>query len=373
MTDPGLMREEPSRLEPLLVMRLDDEAGSIVEVPTLGGVRFYGPGRPATGQQSWDLLAEAALPLEASRDDAGLMLVSPKVRPVGRAKDGPLLFASGPDRVGRERLRSILLDPMAPEKTRRVESWSLLPGAESVMDSAYLILDGRPALAVLTRPSDKLSLFGEKLLRLYFLDQEDRSRTGTKPALAVESHLNIWQQGTLMAVDVDHDGRQDLVVGYWKGLKTAYVVLDTYLQQEENSFRRSAATTEIEVKEGRRSMVGFGRDLDGDGAADLMLLAKDRMLVYRGSAASRDGKSVVEKTPAWSVEAPQSAGGRGDDDDIDIQLGGGNNTGEARVQISPRNAPRPVDLDGDGRAEILFATNTAENHGIFQVIRLSRP
>ena len=331
----------------------------------VGSLRGYGPSvrepNPAAGgtrgtAAAWAILADLPLPVSASRSGSMLMLSGPAVRPLGgAAPSAGRLVAVGPEPYGTDRLRTLLIDPSLPAETGTTECWSLLPAPEKVIESAYLRIDGRPALAVTTRSAEKLELFAEKRLRVYLLES-DRTRRGRPPTLAADTRINLWQSTDPIAIDVDHDGRQDLVLGYWKGLKNHHLVLDAYLQTEDGGFATSARTTSFEVKDARRSFLSYGHDLDGDGFADLVLLAANKVLVYPGSPKSSKGRDLVAEAPRW--ELPLSPPGRaqvnvpesdGDEGDFDSE--------EARAPPDPRStgSPRFVDVDGDGREEIFIA------------------
>jgi hypothetical protein len=370
MKDPYILPGTERLLEPWIIRYPAIAGVSILPLDILGGVRFYGPRDQG---RSWDLLQEAALPMEAQLKEGSLRVESPRVRVAGRRPDGRILFASGPEAYGKQRLRSLLIDPMASGEARRVECWSLLPGLEEVIEAQYLLLEGRPALLVTTRSARKLSLFGEKMLRLFRLDESDRSRTGGTPLLAVDSHMNLWQSMRPVARDVDGDGREDLVIGYWKGLKDSRVVLDAYMRKEDGSFDRSPVTTDFDVERGDRSILDYRGDLDGDGRADLLLAASGAAQVFAGSPVSREGKGLVERKARWSIPLSANAGarGRGSGGGTDFQISiGGKGSGFSSWSDGD-GSPRPVDLDGDGRAEILIAAAQVRGRGLLQVIRLT--
>ncbi len=312
---------------------------------------------------------ETPLPVETTRGKDGLTIRTPIVRLVGRRPTGELLLAAGPEPYGDERLRTILVEPAAPDPDRSVEFWSRLPSPETLMESAYLTFDGMPAMAVATRPADELSIFREKSLRIFLLDARDRSRAGAPPALAVESHANLWQRITFIASDADRDGRQDLVLGYWKGLKDSRIVLDVYLRLPDGSFARSPRTTEFDVEEGERSMLRYGDDLDGDGRADLILCSAGEAAIFPGSSRSREGSRLMDPKPRWSVPVETSDSFLEADDEMDISLGSGKLSMMFR-SVSAR-WPRFSDLDADGRPEILFAGEKPGGLGSLQVIRLA--
>jgi len=326
-------------------------------VPVLGGVRFYDPSRdarPGTDAVAMDL------PIKVTRERGGLRLSTPSIRVVGPGPAGRILFAVGPERVESRRLRTLLLDPAAPGSARVIEVWSRLPGPEVVIESFYTILDGRPALIVTTRSARKLSFLEEKTLRVFFLDGPDRSRAGSTPVFAVESNANLWQQALPVVTDVDRDGREDLVFAYYRGIKDDRVVLDVYIRGEDGAFARSPRSTQFELDDADRSMIGYGADLTGDGIADLILEAGGRTLVYAGSPEPRGGRHLVEEKPRWSFEAEGSWQARV----ISVTLGKEEPifSGE-----DPIGRPRIADFDGDGRGEILSIGRTEEGGSRFGV------
>jgi hypothetical protein len=58
-----------------------------------------------------------------------------------------MVFATEPEALGVRRLRTLLLDPDGPTAAQVVESWSLFPEPERVVDTGFSILDGAPVLS----------------------------------------------------------------------------------------------------------------------------------------------------------------------------------------------------------------------------------
>jgi hypothetical protein len=227
--------------------------------------------------------------------------------------------------------------------------------------------------------------------------QADRTRRGLPPAVALETRINLWQATSPIALDVDHDGRQDLVLGYWKGLKNHHLVLDAYLQKDDGTFGTSARTTTFEVEQADRSFLSYGHDVDGDGLADLVLLAGNRMLVYLGSAKANKGSDLVAEKARWTFPlspagtihvngvkpgdhtARQGSGSKSEsksdsdsdadsgadaDSDADDQAEAGSDDfdldSSEPSRTTTRRDGRPMffDFDGNGAEEVFFSTET---------------
>ena len=337
------------------------DTNGIVPVQMIGEARFYH--REVTG--SWTLLASPPLPISVSRREGELKLETASLRPVGRPASSRLLYAFGPEHHGGTRLRTVLLDPEAVGEAARQEVWSRLPRPEVPLSSTYALLDGHPALIVASRSAEKLSFFEEQSLRLFLLDEKDRSRTGTLPLLAAESHANLWQMMFPRVVDLDSDGRQDLVTAYWKGLKDTRLVLDAWMRRPDGTFRSSPATTEFDILEARRGVLSYGDDIDGDGLGDLAVHAAGELRIFRGTRPRPDGRRLVENRPRWAIAAEVAEA----DNDFDFGFSMFDEGSGHRVTAGPAPpAIVPIDLDGDGRLEIVIPGGGESGH--FSVVRL---
>lgn len=291
---------------------------------------------------------EVELPILVDRRATGVRVATRGVRPAGRLADGRMRLAGGLERHGVERVRLMLIDPDGPADARVVEAWGRFPSRERALEHAVVPLDGKLVLVVLTTDADKLSLFGEKGLRIFPL-QADRTRAGMAPILAVETGINLWQGSVPTVLDLNADGREDLVLAYWKGLKDSIAALEVRRRQPDGSFA-AAKTLDFDVPEGDRGMIAFGRDLDGDGRPDLALRAGGDLVVYPGEEPDRAVDRPVAKAASRRIPLPG---------EVPQARGQTMSFGSAGLSVEPEAGdpgwPVFIDLDGDGRVEAIFA------------------
>ena len=317
---------------------------STLRVALLGAFRSYGPGR----QGGVAITSELETPLRVSGGAERMVVQSPAVRPIGRTQAGRMVFATDTEPLGRRRLRTLLLDPEGPAETRVVESWALFPEPESVVDSAFAMLQGAPVLIVTTTSADKLSLLGEKALRIFPLGG-DRTRAGDAPLFAATTGINLWQQTFPTVVDLDGDGRDDLVLAYWKGLKNSIAALEVYKGGAASGFAKPRSMS-FDVDDGEKAFLRFGPDVDGDGRPDLILFAKRQLLVFPGSGPERAvQKPVASKASRTIPLAPDLPRPRGSGMSMSL------NGFQILRSDGGLGAPHLVHLDGDGRPEAVFA------------------
>ena len=316
---------------------------SALRVALVGAFRTYRRG-PEGGVA---ISSELATPKRATGGSERVVVRSPAVRPIGRTSAGRMVFATEPESLGRRRLRTLLLDPDGPATTRGVESWALFPESERMVESAFAMLQGSPVLIVTTTSAEKLSLLGEKALRVYPLGG-DRTRAGDTPIYGAMTGINLWQPAHPVIVDLDRDGRDDLVLAYWKGLKNSIAALEVH-RGAASSFAKPRSMS-FDVESGDRGFLDFGADADGDGRPDLILLANNDLLVFPGTAAERAAEKPVEAHPSRRIALPSDLPRAGA-----TSFSMGTNGFQISRSAGGLGTPHLLDLDGDGRPEVLFA------------------
>jgi hypothetical protein len=311
-------------------------------------------------------LASFELPRRAERTPRGLRLSSPAAHALENAGAGGPCFATEPEAHGR-RLRVAVLCPGAAEPE---EHWMLLPAAETVTAARFLDLGGTRVLAVLTRA--KLGVFVKQDLRVFPL-AAGRVRLGSDPLLAVRTGCPLWREHELAAADADGDGREDLVLLCSRGLIDQELRVEVYPSRPsqpgrgggdgELGFERRGRTMNLE---GDFDSWRYGADLTGDGLPDL-LAQRDGWTLELHAGKGRGG--AVGARPAWTLAVPREPAEASDAESGPAGRGrpGEEDAEEARVEVSVGTAGGAVrvlpggarmlevlDLDGDGRPEILL-------------------
>ncbi|MCZ6727806.1 MAG: VCBS repeat-containing protein, partial [Acidobacteria bacterium] len=325
-----------------------------LSLPGVGLMRHFSPRTQASG---WGLARRRPLATRASRHQYGLRLTTPRSTLL-RLAEGDL-YAIGPESVDPRRLRSALLP--AEDGGAAREIWSRLPGPERVQSSWFDVLDGRPVLIVATNSADKIGILERQQLRLFSL-YGDRTRAGVGPWLTAGTTSRRWQRVEPIVVDVDGDGDDDLVVVQVDGLGSGKIKLEAFLNTGSRSF---AAKTRSTVLDQPPAGWHFGSDLTGDGLADLVLLSQGSLSVY--PTLGQDPRRLLAKRPRWTFDGA----------DIprvehSVEIGSG---GVVVNDARPSKSGQPVvlDLDGDGRGELLVAENPQWGFGRLRVVFLPSP
>lgn len=298
---------------------------------------------------------EKALPVRAARERRSLRLSSPPVTMLASSAGEPPLHAVGPEDNGKLRLRTLLLGADG----KSTESWSRLPGRETVDGFRYVTLDGRPVLIVTTADAEKVGVFAKQRFRLFPLNA-DRSRSGQPPSLAFETESNRWFPVDPVLLDLDRDGRQDLVVLQPEGVGGGDLVIDTFFGQGNGRFERPRR---LKLSNQEARVWSYGPDVTGDGAADLVTLSKAGLRVFAGTSDPR--RELLDRRPRQTVDL----GGAQQRVEVSVSVGSGGMETES-TRANPLGGPWAEDLDGDGRAEILLASRNAGGRGRVMVVRL---
>jgi hypothetical protein len=307
------------------------------------------------------------LPRRAERKSWGLRLTSPGTLPFEHATgpEAPPCFATEPEAHG-PRLRVLLLCPGGEPGAPAEETWALLAGDETVTHARFGLLDGAPALAVLTRT--RLGLFVKQDLRVFAL-AGSRSRLGAGPILAESTDCPIWRGLDFAFADADGDGLEDVVLVCEKGLVDPELRIELHRRRGPDeagpgAFERPRVTE----LEGEYTSWSYRDDWSGDGLADLVILDEGRISLYPGER----GRRPVARTAAWTVALPaDEESEEGDDEDegdrTSVQVGG---TEGARVErwTGGRRIVATSDLDGDGHPEVVIHRPT-EGGGELLVLR----
>ncbi|MEM1201767.1 MAG: VCBS repeat-containing protein [Acidobacteriota bacterium] len=312
----------------------------LLAVPEVGRLRLFAADDPRSALRP---VAEAPLPVAARRIRRGLDLTSPRVTALAGQADGAAPYLAGPTAEGRTRLRCQLLDPRAadPEQRSR-EAWCRLPGPENVEGSWYLAVDGRPMLAVVTTRADRLGAFETLKLRLFPL-RADRTRAGAGATLAIETDSRRWFEVEPVVQDLDGDGKDDLMLVQPEGMGGGELRVDAWKGRGSGRFERKSRRIYLELPGARWS---FDHDFNGDGLKDLVAVAEGQLAVHGALANHR--KRPVEKEPRWMASPTELLGQGG---------------------FGSRGQPRPVDLDGDGRPELVTVHHRKER-AVVHVVQL---
>ncbi|NNL65896.1 MAG: VCBS repeat-containing protein, partial [Myxococcales bacterium] len=299
---------------------------------------------------------EYSLPRRASRHLDGLRLTSPRSALLRLGEDA--LYAAGPEPVGDRRLRTTLISIASTPEDERREAWSRLPTPERVQWSWFEVLDGRPVLIVTTNSAKKLGVLERQNLRLFSL-RGDRTQAGAGPWLTAQTSSRRWQRVEPWVVDIEQDGDEDLVVAQFDGLGSGKVKLEAFVNAGDRRFLARSRRTVIERA---AASWHFGDDLTGDGLPDLVLYSEGALEIY--PALDSDSARLVARRPRWSF-----AGGDIPRVEHSVELGAG---GIAVHDDRPSEigVPRALDVDGDGRRELLLAENPQWGFGRLRVVFL---
>ncbi|MEM9555929.1 MAG: VCBS repeat-containing protein [Acidobacteriota bacterium] len=307
-------------------------------VPGVGSLRIVD-----LGDDSARTLASAPLPVDARRSRHGLYLSSPAVTPLDRST-----WIAGPEPVGQDRLRLHRLHLEPGGDVLSEVFWARLPGPETLRAGSVLLVNGEPAVIALTTQGGMVDLFEKLSLRVFPL-RPDRTGAGTGPILRTDTATRRWYRPDVAADDVDGDGDDDLVVVQPLGLDADELRIDVYRGRGGVAFDGRAWSATLDLPSAAWS---WGDDFDGDGTPDLAAVAEGRLRLFRGVA---DGRRPLERRPWRELELPamdRSAELRLEQErDVD---------GGEPPPVRFAGRPRAIDLDRDGRMELVLRAPVAE-------------
>jgi hypothetical protein len=350
------------RARPGRLLRGPTASGTLYASAEVGAVTVYRLGGAGQGAAE---VARYPLPVRVTSTDVGLYLTSEAVRWIERPGAAPLVV-SGPEEQGRQRLRTILVDPLLPPEADGAveEAWSMLPAAERVEQSWYAWIGKRPVLIVAAQSADKMGLFEKKRLRVFPL-RADRTRSGKRAVLDVVTENLRWYPMRVEVGDFDGDGLEDLATIQSKGLGGGKLHLEAFLSTPAGRFqpRTLSNTEELDF-----TAADFGRDLTGDGRADLVAAERSAVLVYAGESAKR---RLVEKKPRWTVPIGELEG----ETEVTLRVGDEGGSVEQKPPSWDELVTLDLDLDqdlaagGTGRAEAVLLEASLRGRGVVTVVR----
>jgi hypothetical protein len=188
--------------------------------------------------------------------------------------------------------------------------------------------------------ADKLGIFAGKRLRVFSLGA-DRTQAGHPPILAAQTSSHLWFPVTTDIADVDRDGHDDVIVTQRDGMGGGETVVETFFGRGGGSFVAPGRRQKWEI---RADATSYGEDLTGDGIADLALLDAEALHVIAGTTDPR--RALLSRD---AIRVPVAAGGL------------------------PRDwvrAMRVVDLDADGKSEVILLGGAAKERDAIVVVSL---
>ncbi len=174
---------------------------------------------------SASVLCRAAMPLGARRGRNVLHLSGP---PVHRVGDDPAFLVVGPEERGAGRWRTLLLRASGDERCFDVvETWQRLAEPERAIAADVVLLGDQPSLLVATLRSGRVGIFERRKVRLLPL-RPDRTPRGIAPVFAEHSNSRMWQDLATFVRDVDGDGAADVLLLEREGFSGDQVVVDVW-------------------------------------------------------------------------------------------------------------------------------------------------
>ncbi len=346
--------------------------------PEVGRLRQYSGARPV-------LTRDISLPVQARRKSRRLELWSPAVR---RLPGDELLFATDPQSTDKYRVRTLLIDPnqaapdpsapdpSAPDPTAPApaaddsdstndaetegpwqESWSRFDDPEDINQFRYTRIDGHPALIVATTRGDKLGIF-EKLKVRVFMLRPDRTRAGRRPVASFETVTRNWYTIETRIVDLNGDGKDDLLLIQPDGLGAGKLKIELYPGRGGGRFETRSKVTKFEAEAATWDITS---DFTGDGVPDLLVVADEQLRIH--PSLPKHKKQVVAKEPLHTLGLGELDRGSVE---ISINVSSDGSSGETRGLAT---RPRLLNLDRDETPEIVLV-GTNEGRAVIRIVDL---
>ncbi len=258
----------------------------------VGALRIWRP----DGAGGLTLETRLEIPFTVERNEAGLRLAGSPVVRLPATASGARRYAAGPDAVG-ARLRVVLFEAEQGSPWRRAETWSALPGPESVEESWLGAVDGAPALVARTQRSDEINAFEDQLWRV-FLPAPDRTRAGRRPELAVAVDSKRWHDVDALLADGDGDGRTDLLIARPEGLLGGDLVVEVFAGAGGGRFEPRSRRSDLDHAPSQFALLA---DADGAGHPGLAALGDEDVTLRRFAAS---GRAALERTPLAVAPRP---------------------------------------------------------------------
>jgi hypothetical protein len=124
----------------------------------------------------------------------------------------------------------------------------------------------------------------------------------------------------------------------------------------------------FDVEEGQKDVLAFGDDADGDERPDLVLLAGHELLVFPGSLPGKALDAPVTTKPSRRIALPDDLPGASS-----RSLSFGTEGFSVSRTDGGAGAPHFVDMEGDGRPEVLFVGNRTASAGRAVIVFVRGP